>query len=139
MFRQALADADWETVERHGGLNVAIKKILEWEEESPASNEREMIEDFRLRGSRPCRHMGGHLTNGGWRTWWRVPSTTPTLHYQRAQPSPLWSRLYRETRIEQGLARITRILRGKAQCGAKPPVPRLAQRVVAPHGRGRWW
>ena len=29
---------------------------------------REMIDDFRLRGSRPCRHMGGHLTKEGWRT-----------------------------------------------------------------------
>ena len=27
-----------------------------------------MIDDFYLRGSRPCRHMGGLLTNGVWRT-----------------------------------------------------------------------
>ena len=35
------------------------------EPESPASNGREMIDDFRLRGARPCRHMGGHLTKEG--------------------------------------------------------------------------
>ena len=28
----------------------------------------EMIDDFRLRGSRTWRRMGGHLTKGGWRT-----------------------------------------------------------------------
>ena len=28
------------------------------EQENPASNGREMIDDFRLRGSRPCRRMG---------------------------------------------------------------------------------
>ena len=32
------------------------------------SNGAGMIDDFRLRGSSPCRHMGGHLTTGGWRT-----------------------------------------------------------------------
>jgi hypothetical protein len=45
-----------------------MHKIDQWKQENPASNGREMIDDFRLRGSRPCRHMGGHPTNGGWRT-----------------------------------------------------------------------
>ncbi len=57
-----------DTVERHDGLGVVMEKILQWEQENPASNGREMIDDFRLRGSRTCRHMGGRLTNGGWRT-----------------------------------------------------------------------
>ena len=35
---------------------------------NPASNGREMIDDFRLRGSRTWRRMGGPLTRGGWRT-----------------------------------------------------------------------
>ena len=52
---------------------------------------------------------------------WRVPSTTPTLHSQRAKPSPSWSRLCPGTRIGSGLARILRILCGKAPCGAGPP------------------
>ena len=42
--------------------------IVQREQENPAFNGREMIDDFRLRGSRTWRHMGGHLTNGGWRT-----------------------------------------------------------------------
>ena len=68
LLRQALADADWDTVERHGGLNVAIKKIVQWAQETPTSNGREMIDHFRLRGSRRWRHMGGPVTKGGWRT-----------------------------------------------------------------------
>ena len=45
-----------------------MEKIVQWEQENPASNGRQMIDDFCLRGSRPCRHMGGHLTKGGRRT-----------------------------------------------------------------------
>ena len=58
----------WKSFPRHGGFDVVMEKIAQWEQENPASNGREMIDDFRLRGSRPCRHMGGHLTKGGWRT-----------------------------------------------------------------------
>ena len=53
---------------RHGGFYAAIKKILQRERENPVPNGREMIDDFRLRGSRPCRRMGGPVTKGGWRT-----------------------------------------------------------------------
>ena len=57
-----------DTVERHGGFSAAaVKKVLEWEQENPASKGREMIDDFRLRGSRPWRRMGGPLSDGGWR------------------------------------------------------------------------
>ena len=41
--------------------------IVQWEQENPASNGREMIDDFRLRGSRTCRRMGVPLSDGGWR------------------------------------------------------------------------
>jgi hypothetical protein len=57
-----------DTVERHDGLSVVMEKIVQWAQENLASNSRGMIDRFRLRGSRPCRHMGGHLTKGGWRT-----------------------------------------------------------------------
>ena len=56
-----------DSVERHGGLDVVMEKIVQWEQENRPSNGRGMIDRFRLRGSRPWRHMGGHLTNGGWR------------------------------------------------------------------------
>ena len=56
-----------DTVERHAGLDPVMEKIVQREQETPTSNGREMIDDFRLWGSRPRRHMGGHLTNGGWR------------------------------------------------------------------------
>ena len=45
-----------------------MEQIDQWEQENPASNGREMIDDFRLRGSRTWRRMGGPLTRGGWRT-----------------------------------------------------------------------
>ena len=57
-----------DTVERHASLDVVMEKIVQWEQEHPASNGREMIDDLRLRGSRPWRRMGDHLTKGGWRT-----------------------------------------------------------------------
>ncbi len=41
-----------------------MEKIVQREQEDPVSNGREMIDDYRLLGSRPCRHMGGHLTKG---------------------------------------------------------------------------
>ena len=44
-----------------------MEKIDETEQENPASNDREMIDDFRLRGSRTWRRMGGPLSDGGWR------------------------------------------------------------------------
>jgi hypothetical protein len=40
-------------------------KTVKMEPETPALNGRQMIDIFRLPGSRPCRHMGGHLTKGG--------------------------------------------------------------------------
>ena len=57
-----------DTVERHDALSVVMEKIDQWEQEDPASNGREMIDDLRFRGSRTCRRMGGPLTRGGWRT-----------------------------------------------------------------------
>ena len=54
-LRQAIADADWDTIERHGGLNVVMEKIAQLEQEMPASNGRGMIDEFRLWGSRTWR------------------------------------------------------------------------------------
>ena len=68
MLRQTIADTDWDTPERHGGLDAAMRKIHQWYQENPVPKEREMIDDFRLWGSRRWRRMGGPLTRGGWRT-----------------------------------------------------------------------
>ncbi len=68
MFRQALTRTDWGTVERHSGLDVVMEKVVQWEQETPASDGRERIDDFRLAGSRTWRRRGGHLTKRGWRT-----------------------------------------------------------------------
>ena len=64
-----LADSGGQdTVERHGGLDAVMEKTVQREQETPASNGRGMIDDFRLRGSRTWRHMGGHLKKRGWCT-----------------------------------------------------------------------
>ena len=44
-----------------------MEKIVQWEQETPASNGRKMINDFRLRGSRMCRGMDAPLRKEGWR------------------------------------------------------------------------
>ena len=50
-LRQAIADADWDTVERHGGLDAVVDKIKQAAEETAAWSGAGMIDDFRLRGS----------------------------------------------------------------------------------------
>ena len=66
MLRQAIADTDWDTLERHGGFNAVVKKILQWEQENPASKGRGMIDNFRLWWSERCRQIGAHSTKGAW-------------------------------------------------------------------------
>ncbi|MYC83094.1 MAG: hypothetical protein F4X19_13510 [Acidobacteria bacterium] len=68
MFRQAITQTDRDTAEGHGGFDVVLEKVVQWEQETPASNGRERIDDFRLRGSRTWRRRGVHLTKRGWRT-----------------------------------------------------------------------
>ena len=58
-----------DTVERHGGFDVAMEDVVQQKQEDPASNARERIDDFRLAGSRTWRRRGGHLANGGRRTY----------------------------------------------------------------------
>ena len=57
-----------DTVEGHGGFAVVTEKVVQSEQENPASDGREMINDFRLRGSPSWRRMGDTATKGGWRT-----------------------------------------------------------------------
>ena len=64
-LRQPIADADWDTVERHRGLDVVMEKIDQWELENPAPKGRGSIDDFRLWGARRCRRPGGPLIDGG--------------------------------------------------------------------------
>ena len=64
-LRQAVSSADWETVERYGGLDAALGKINQLKQETPASIGRGMIDDFRLWGSRRCRQMAFHPFDEG--------------------------------------------------------------------------
>ena len=65
-LHQAVSNADWDTVERYGGLNAALKKINQLKQETPALNGRGMIDDFHLWGSRRCRRIHAPLTKAGW-------------------------------------------------------------------------
>ena len=62
MLRQAIDEADSDTVESHGGLNAAIEKIVQWERENPVPKGRGAIDSFRLWGSRRCRRIGDTAT-----------------------------------------------------------------------------
>ena len=64
-LREALSRADWETVERHGGFDIAVDKMIELDQQTASNNDSGMIDDFRLWGSRRCRQMGRHLFDGG--------------------------------------------------------------------------
>ena len=67
-LRWAVTSADRDTVERHGGFDVVMEEIVQREQEKPASNGREMIDDFRLRGSLKWCRRGGPFTQRGWAT-----------------------------------------------------------------------
>ncbi len=56
-LRQAIADADWDTVERHGGLDAVVDKIDQAEEETAASVGAGWIDNFHLGGSSSWRQM----------------------------------------------------------------------------------
>ena len=53
------------TVERHAGLDAVMEKTVQREQEDPGLNERDMIDDFRLRGSRTWPQKDVHLSEGG--------------------------------------------------------------------------
>ena len=84
-----------DTIERHAGLDVVMEKTVQWEQETPTSNGRGMIDDFRLRGSRTWRQRGVLLSNGGVTLKGDMISTTPTPVSQRADPRRCGQRLSR--------------------------------------------
>ncbi|MDE2755682.1 MAG: hypothetical protein OXI92_03930 [Acidobacteriota bacterium] len=58
MLRQAIADTDWETLDRHGGIDAAAEKVIQAEEQSASNNTPGMIDEFRLWRSSRCRRTG---------------------------------------------------------------------------------
>ena len=58
-----------------------------------------MIDDFSLRGSSGCRQMGVTLSEGGVTSKGDMLLTTTTHFSQRAEPSPLWSKVSPKRRI----------------------------------------
>ena len=68
MLRQAIADTDWETLERYGGFDAAVKKVLRTEEETRSLDDRGMIHDFRLGGGTPVPSYRWTTYKWGWST-----------------------------------------------------------------------
>ena len=77
-----------------------------------------------------------HLQRGSGPPEWSTFRANPRLLSQRAKSSPLWSRLFPGIRIGRGLARIARLLWGKAPCGSGFACPPPARPGAAPHERG---
>ena len=51
-LRRAVDEADWDTLEPHGGLDAAMRKIAQFQQETPDFDGPGMIDDFHLWGSR---------------------------------------------------------------------------------------
>ena len=83
-LRQAVAQADGDTVERHGGHDAAMRKFQQGQEENPMRKGRGSIDDFRLWGSRRWRRTNAPPKKPRWRTWVARDFTPPTLFSQRA-------------------------------------------------------
>ena len=66
VVRQAIAEADRDTVEPQGGLDVVVDKIDQLKPETVVSSVQEMMDDFRLWGAYRCRRMDAPLRIEGW-------------------------------------------------------------------------
>ena len=64
MLRQAIADTDWETLDRHGGWDAVVQKVIQSEQETGSPDNRGMIDDFPLWQSNRCHQTGVTLTDG---------------------------------------------------------------------------
>ena len=95
-----------------------------------------MIDNFRLWGSRRCRQMGRHLSDGGWRSNMAATLLRTTPVSQRAEPSSLWWGTSPKRRIRRGTTQIARVGCGKAKRGYASRVPPFVRRNGAPHERG---
>ena len=113
-LRQAIAETDWDTVESHGGFNAVVAKILQWERKTPAPRDADRSTNSASGGQGRAVVWVATLQGWGGSRRWCMRLATTTLHYQRAQPSPLWRGLSLEIRIGRGLPRIPRVLCGKA-------------------------
>ena len=100
----------------------------ESEQETGSPNDRGMLDDFRLWGSRPCRRGVSALQTWGRTTGPDMISTTTTPPSQRAEPAPLWSKAPPKRRTGSGTTRIPRVPCGqpKRGCASRVSLPRAA-------------
>ena len=84
-------------VEGHGGLDVVMEKIVQREQENPASNGREMIDDFRLWGSRRWSRTNAPPKKSRWRTWVARDFNHPNAFLSEGAPLPVVVESFPET------------------------------------------
>ena len=84
--------SDWDTVERHGGLNVVVEKIDQLEQETPASNGTGMIDNFRHRRDpqRPWDRVSSRRASQWVRHFQLIPELVPALEDVRALYNQHW-------------------------------------------------
>ena len=136
MFRPAVTRTDWGTVERHGGFDAVMEKVVQWEQETPASNGRERIDEFHLRGSGTWRRMGEYSTET--RLFIRVVHALDNHNASLSEGGALavvveeFPETPHQTRDKTDFPRLMR----QAKRGLRLARPPLARRGGAPHERG---
>ncbi len=90
--RPDLAEADRDTVERHGSLDVVMEKIVQSEQNTPASNSNGMIDDFCLWGSRRWSRTNAPPEKPRWHTGVVRDFNHPNAFLSEGVFSPLWSK-----------------------------------------------
>ena len=86
-----------------------MEKIVQWEQEDPASNGRDMIDDFRLWGSSRCRCMGEYFTETRLFTWMVHTFDNHNASLSEGGSLPLWLEAFPKRLIRRGTARISRV------------------------------
>ena len=90
MLRQAVADTDFEIIERHGGFDAVVERVLQVEELSASTDGPGMIDGFRLWGHSDAAVWVSPFQKGGVTLKGDMLVTPATPFSQRAEPSLLW-------------------------------------------------
>lgn len=136
-LRQALADANWGTIVRHGGFDAVVDKIDHAAEETAASAGASWADNFRLRGSWTWRRTSETATTKRCSPSRFIISTPTTLFSQWAEPLPLWRDTSPKRRIRRGTTRISRVRCEKEMggCASRDPAEGCQTGLDS---RGRW-
>ena len=135
----AVDNADWETLEPHGGPRCRHEEDPPIRAAKPELQRPWNDRRFPPLGVKQMPSYGCHPFRGGGVTLrGDMLLTTTTPFSQRADPSPLWVGTFPKRRMGRGITRIPASHATK-RSEASPRVSPLARRDGAPHERGCWW